>query len=204
MLQNRVTPYGDLIQTKARGAWTGTRGVIHNEQQQIVRPFKLKAWITCRLEFKGRQRKMMMPSRYTELFFLDEATAFAAGHRPCCECRREDFNLFKSAWLAGNQQYAFNKKTSIQQIDAVIHGERIRENHPKTSFEASLEDLPSGTFISLDKEAWLVGDKQIFKWSPFGYGKVMALPGKEKAEVLTPRSIVNAFKAGYAPQVNEV
>jgi len=201
MLQNRVTPFGDLIQTKARGAWTGTRGVIHNEQQQIIRPFKLKAWITCKLEFKGRQRQMMTPNRYTELFFLDEATAFAAGHRPCCECRREDYNQFKSAWLAGNPGYNFNNKTSIQQIDAVIHAERIDKQKSKVSFEAYVEDLPPGTFISLDNQPYLVWEKQLLLWSPFGYAKGIALPDKQKLTVLTPRSIVNTLKAGYRPQV---
>src|ERR1700730_14192737 len=101
-LQNRVDPFGRLIRTTARGAWMGNRGLIHNEYQQIVRTFRLKAWITCRLEFKGWYRKVMSPNRYTELFFLDEATAFSAGHRPCAECRREDFNRFKAAWLQGN------------------------------------------------------------------------------------------------------
>ena len=102
-MQNRVNPFGQIIETTARGLWMGTRGNIHNAERKIVRQFKLKAWITCRLEFKGRKRQMMMPNLYTELFFLDEATAFAAGHRPCCECRREDYNNFKAAWLKGNR-----------------------------------------------------------------------------------------------------
>jgi len=203
MLQNRVTPFGNLIQTKARGAWTGTRGVIHNERQQIVRPFKLKAWITCKLEFKGRQRQMMMPNRYTELFFLDEATAFAAGHRPCCECRREDYNQFKTAWLAGNPEYHFNHKTSIQEIDAILHEERISKDKSKVIFEANMKDLSDGTFIALGNEPYLIWKDQLFLWSPFGYGKGIALPNKETVTVLTPQSIVNALKAGYRPQVAE-
>src|ERR1700743_3660322 len=102
MLQNRVDPQGNIIKTTARGAWMGNRGQLHNEQRQIVRPFKLKAWLTCLLQFNGRKREVMSPQRYTELFFLDEATAFAAGHRPCFECRRKDYDLFKSFWLQGN------------------------------------------------------------------------------------------------------
>jgi hypothetical protein len=114
MLQNRVDPFGNLIKTRARGTWMGNRGVLHDDKQQLLRPFKLKAWLTCRLEFKGRKRQIMAPHRWTELFFLDEATAFAAGHRPCFECRRSDFNKFKSLWIKGNPEYNFDEKTPIQ------------------------------------------------------------------------------------------
>ena len=124
-LQNRVDPFGQLIRTTARGAWMGNRGLIHNEHQQIIRPFRLKAWITCVLEFKGRHREVMTPNLYTELFFLDEATAFSAGHRPCAECRRADFNLFKAAWVQGNPLYMYNMKTPIGEIDEIMHRERI-------------------------------------------------------------------------------
>src|ERR1700761_3400486 len=110
MLRNRVTPQGDIIKTPARGAWMGNRGVIHDEHKQIRRSFKLKAWITCLLQFKGRHREVMTPGRWTELFFFDEATAFSAGHRPCGECRRHDYRRFKAAWLEGNPQYAFTQK----------------------------------------------------------------------------------------------
>ncbi|HTJ10817.1 MAG TPA: hypothetical protein VL547_02270, partial [Dinghuibacter sp.] len=99
MLQNRVDPYGNIIFTPARGAWMGNRGLLHDAQQHIRRPFRLKAWIICVLQFKGRHRPVMAPGQYTELFFLDEATALSAGHRPCAECRREDFNRFKAAWI---------------------------------------------------------------------------------------------------------
>ncbi|MEO8821838.1 MAG: hypothetical protein ABI267_08810 [Ginsengibacter sp.] len=96
MLQNRVDPFGNIIKTTARGSWMGNRGILHNDQQQVLRPFKLKAWITCKLEFNGRKRPVMAPHRYTGLFFLDEATSFAAGHRPCFECRRQDYHKFKT------------------------------------------------------------------------------------------------------------
>ena len=96
-MQNRVNPFGEIIETKARGLWMGNRGHIHNDDRKIVRPFKLKAWIACKLEFKNRHREIMAHNLYTELFFLDEATAFAAGHRPCFECRRENAEKFKAA-----------------------------------------------------------------------------------------------------------
>ena len=128
MLQNRVDPFGQIIKTTAKGAWMGNRGILHNDEQQVLRPFKLKAWLTCNLQFRGRKRQVMAPNRYTELFFMDEATSFAAGHRPCFECRRIDYNHFKTLWLKGNPEYEFNEKTSIQKIDAILHQERMDKN----------------------------------------------------------------------------
>ncbi len=201
MLQNRVDPLGNLITTAARGNWTGTRGVLHNEQPQIVRPFKLKAWLTCKLEFKGRKRKVMSPDRYTELFFLDEATALAAGHRPCCECRREDFNRFKSLWLKGNPQYNFDGKVAIKKIDAVIHKERIDRNKSKVTFEESIHIIPNGSFVLVNDQPFLLFTGQLFLWSPYGYGQPIELPGTDKLTVLTPRSILNTLRQGYRPQI---
>jgi hypothetical protein len=201
MLQNRVDPFGQIIKTAARGHWMGTRGIVHDDHQTVVRPFKHKAWITCKLEFKGRKRKVMSPGRYTELFFLDEATAFAAGHRPCCECRRMDFARFKSFWLKGNPEYHFNEKTPIGEIDEIIHKERIDRNQSKIVHEGTIEDLPNGSFVSIDDHAYLVLHRLLFLWSPFGYEKEIAMPESRKLIILTPRSIVNAFRAGYVPQM---
>ena len=201
-LQNRVDPFGNLIKTAARGSWTGTRGILHNDEQQILRPFKLKTWLVCKLEFKGRKRKMMSPDRYTELFFLDEATAFAAGHRPCCECRRDDFNKFKSLWLKGNPVYNFHEKIAIKKIDSIIHEERINPDRSKITFEANSHNIPDGCFVAINNNPYLVLGGQLFLWTPFGYEKGMALPGIEKIIVLTPRSIVNTIKAGYLPQIS--
>lgn len=203
MLQNRVDPWGNIITTSARGAWMGNRGLLHDEHQTIRRPFKLKAWITCVLQFKGRHRKVMSPNRYTELFFLDEATSFAAGHRPCFECRREDAKRFKSCWVKGNPEYGFNEDTPIGEIDAILHRERITRRGEKVSYEASLRDLPDGTFIEWEGRACLVAGNENFPWSPFGYEKEHTLPGEKRVKVLTPRSIVNAIRAGYHPQIND-
>jgi hypothetical protein len=201
MLQNRVNPFGDIIKTEARGAWMGNRGVIHNHQQELVKPFKLKAWLICKLEFKGRKRPVMAPNQYTELFFMDEATAFAAGHRPCFECRRPDYDNFKSLWLKGNPEYGFNLKTSIQQIDEILHQERVDAAKAKVTFEAKPNELPNGSFIAHNQNAYLIWDGLMYQWSPFGYEKGIALPGADKVQVLTPKSSVNTFKAGYVPQV---
>lgn len=199
MLQNRVDPFGNLIRTTARGSWMGNRGVLHNDQQELLRPFKLKAWLTCRLEFKKRKRQVMAPNRYTELFFLDEATSFAAGHRPCCECRRDDFDKFKSLWLKGNPEYNFDEKTSIQKIDEVLHKERIDRNKAKITFEEDVDNIPDGSFVLFNDHAFLISDKLFFLWSPFGYDKGRSAPATGKLTVLTPKSIVNTFRAGYLP-----
>lgn len=201
MLPNRVDPFGNIITTKARGAWMGNRGLLHDEGQTILRPFKLKAWITCKLEFKGRQRPVMAPNRYTELFFLDEATAFAAGHRPCFECRREEAARFKTYWLQGNPEYGFHEKTPIGNIDQIIHQERIDRHQTKVTFEENTDNLPDGSFVLLNNAAFLVVDKLLYLWTPFGYEKEIPLPEVKNITVLTPRSILHAFRAGYIPQM---
>jgi hypothetical protein len=201
VLQNRVDPQGNIIVTSARGAWMGNRGQLHGAGKYILRPFKLKAWLICLLEFKGRARQVMSPNLYTELFFLDEATAFAAGHRPCCECRRKDYNLFKSFWFKGNPEYGFNEKTPIHKIDEILHEERIDRNGNKVTFTAPVKNLPDGTFIQIENQPYLVAEKKMFHWTSFGYEAGITLPVSENVCVLTPKSIVNTFQSGYLPQI---
>jgi hypothetical protein len=202
MLQNRVDPNGNIIKTPARGAWMGNRGVIHNLDKEIIRPFKLKAWISCLLQFKGWHRPVMAPNRYTELFFMDEATAFAAGHRPCAECRRDDFKKFKTLWIKGNPEYQFNEKTRISEIDDIIHKERIDSNYSKITYRENLHNLPNGAFVCYENEAYLVKDAKLYCWSPSGYKNVIDPPEAHQFEVLTPKSIVNTIQSGYLPQMS--
>ncbi|QTE37298.1 hypothetical protein J3L18_30055 [Mucilaginibacter gossypii] len=201
MLQNRVNPFGQLIKTTARGAWLGNRGVIHNEDKEIVRAFKIKAWITCALEFRGRHREIMQPDRWTELFFLDEATAFSAGHRPCFQCRYKDHQRFKEFWLKGNPQYGFDMKTPVAKIDDILQAERITADKSKVTYQEKLKALPNGTFVIYDGKSHLLKDNQLYLWSPAGYLKGIRLPNVDIITVLTPRSIVNMFSAGYVPQI---
>jgi len=202
MLQNRVNPFGQIIKTPERGAWLGNRGVIHNEHKEIVRSFKIKAWITCVLEFKGRHREIMQPNRWTELFFLDEATAFSAGHRPCFQCRYQDHQRFKALWLKGNPQYGFDMKTPVSKIDEILQTERIAADKSKVTYKESIKALPNGTFVIYNDQPYLLKDDQLYLWNPAGYEKGMALPNVNKLQVLTPRSFVNMFKAGYLPQMS--
>ena len=201
MLQNRVDPQGNIIKTSARGAWLGNRGQLHGDTRTILRPFKLKAWLICVLEFKNRHRQVMAPNLYTELFFFDEATAFAAGHRPCFECRRDDANRFKAAWLKGNPEYGFDHKVLIGKIDEIIHQERIDKKGRKVTFEAAIEDLPDGVFVQMNGESFLFGNRMTWHWTPFGYEQSAPLQASAKVTVLTPRSVVNAFRSGYRPQM---
>src|SRR5581483_1503003 len=142
-LQNRVDPFGALFRSPARGTFMGNRGgALHNEEREIVRQYKSRRWIACVLEFRGRRRTVMSPRRYTELFFLDEAVALAAGHRPCAECRRERFNAFKEAW----NTRSMGKQTSsmADEIDAELHPERIGRQREKITYETKLNSLPNG------------------------------------------------------------
>lgn len=200
-LQNRVDPFGNLINTPARGAWLGNRGVLHNEKREIIRPYKIKAWITCLLEFRGRHREIMTPNSWTELFFLDEATAFSAGHRPCFQCRYKDHLRFKEMWLKGNPQYGFNSRTSVVKIDEILHRERITAGKLKVAYQETLNNLPNGTFITYNNQPYLVNNGKLHPWSTTGYGTPISLSPNETVHVLTPRSIVNMLSAGYIPQM---
>jgi len=203
MRQNRVDPFGRFIITSARGSWMGNRGVIHHNEQ-IIKPFKHKAWITCALEFKGRKRNVMTPGRWTELFFLDEATAFAAGHRPCFECRRDAALKFKSCWIRGNPTYNFNMGTSINQIDEVIHSERIDKEQKKITHQYISSEIPEGTFILMNGNSYVFSNGRLLRWTAFGYEDDIAVPEVSTLTILTPRSILNAFRAGYIPQIKGV
>ena len=203
MLQNRVDPLGRIIKANARGSWMGNRGVIHNQYKEITHAFRHRAWITCALEFKGRKRVVMSPDRWTELFFLDEATAFAAGHRPCFECRREDAKKFKSCWIKGNPMHNFSMSTSINQIDEIIHRERIDNEKKKVMHQRPSSTIPDGTFILMNEDIFLFSKGRLHRWTPFGYENNIAVPEDFMLTVLTPDSIVNSFCAGYVPQIME-
>ena len=201
-LQNRVDPWGRLIAVDARGAWLGNRGILHNENKEIIARWKHKSWVVCQLAFKGRRRQIFGPNSYSELFFLDEATAFSAGHRPCAECRRERYSEFKEAWQDANG--ASSLEIVIGQIDEQLHMERIASGGETSSHCMEFRDLPFGAFIERNNEAYLYCQMKLRKWSPSGYIEVEALPmSDEVVKVLTPLSIVQMYKNGFTPQVHE-
>lgn len=173
-------------------------GVLHNEQKETVRPYKSRRWITCVLEFKGRHRVVMAPNRYTELFFLDEAVAFAAGHRPCAECRRERFNAFRYAWQLSHKQ---QHPPSADEMDFELHSARINRRK-KVTYQAPLRSLPDGCFVEIGGNPYLVLDGSLFSWTPARYTKSPRLSGNPALTVLTPAPIVECFRMGYQPQVH--
>lgn len=195
-LQNRVTPSGEIVALAGRGLLTGNRGVLHDEHKQIIRVTQVKRWIACRLEYKGIRRSIMKPRSWTELFFLDEATAFAAGHRPCAECRREDYKRFRALW-----EQRFGKALTVDEIDAVLHSQRL-DGRAKRTYRANLLALPDGTFVRIDDAAHIVWRGELAAWSDTGYTKRRAIGGPLEVEVLTPASIVEIFRAGYVPAVH--
>src|SRR5690606_13288265 len=205
--QNRVTPDGQIIATPARGTFMGNRGILHNDQQEIVKPFAHKAWIICQLRFKGRRRALIQAGNYTELFFLDEVTALAAGHRPCFECRRAAAEAFRNAWLAGNPQFGLGDSVKVGEMDVVLHAERLTEAHyvkdrKKRTYTAVMQTLPNGTFIWWQERPYLVWHDALLPWTPAGY-EALVSRREGPVVVLTPPSIVAALAHGYVPAVHE-
>jgi hypothetical protein len=193
-LQNRVTPTGDIIATAHRGLFTGNRGIIHDPATKtLTRRWANKAWLTCVCEFRGRRRQVMGGRSWTELFFLDEATALAAGHRPCFFCRREDANRFCAAWDAGNG----TTKVLARDIDPVLHRERFANGKKLHPLPMRLEQLPDGAMVQSGDDSFLMAQGRAYLWSPAGYTKATRSPNH--AMLLTPPSIVRVLSAGYRP-----
>jgi hypothetical protein len=197
-LQNRVTPLGELIATPERGLVYGNRGCLHDEQGNIRRRYATRRWIACRLCFRGRRRSpLMAPGKFTELFFLDEATALAAGHRPCAECRRSDYNRFSELWSALHPD-----QTGADAIDAQLHAERLGHgNRERRLHNAPYGELPDGTFVLEGAQPLLVMPDRLLKWSPGGYGDGRPRPRNGRATVITPPSLVAILCSGWSPSV---
>jgi len=192
-LQNRVNPFGDLFATPARGALFGNRGgKFHRDDKTLgSRRWASRQWICCVLNFKGRQRNVW-GRYYTELFFLDEVTALAAGHRPCFECRRQDAERF-AVLFSGKKQRA-----SADAMDRVLHAERL-DGKAKRIHRRSLDSLPDGAMVALDGEVFAVRDKHLLPWTPSGYSASKPRPRILEVDVLTPPSILSVLGRGYAP-----
>jgi hypothetical protein len=189
-LQNRVTPLGELIAHPARGLVYGNRGCLHDAQGRIRRRPPTRRWIACRLEFRGWQRgPLQQPGRFTELFFLDEATAFAAGHRPCALCRRADYTRF----------LAVADAPGADAIDARLQAERC-DGAVRRLHAAALEDLPDGTFVLVAGEPWLLRGDVRLRWSPAGY-TTRAPRGAGSATLITPPTLVDVLRTGWEPLV---
>jgi hypothetical protein len=195
-LQNRVTPLGELVADPARGLVYGNRGCLHDAERRIRRRYQGRRWIACRLRFRDRRRTaLMQPGRYTELFFLDEATALAAGHRPCAECRREDYVRFCALWddLHG--------ETGATAIDERLHAERVdAATRARRLHDAAFEGLPDGAFVLHRERPALVLNAELRPWSPAGYLEPVPRPDG-RSPVITPPSLVAILRAGWQSSV---
>lgn len=202
-LQNRVRPDGEIVATPARGLMMGNRGgCFHRDDRTLGRThWASRQWICCVLAFKGRRRALMQPHRYTELFFLDEATALAAGHRPCFECRRADATRFAALWAESQHLPA---SPSAPDMDRVLHQERLGPDRRKRQFKARIGSLPDGVFLRLpsDDACYLVAGKRLLPWTFAGYGPPRQPPPTGDVHVLTPASIVAVLSAGYRPMLH--
>jgi hypothetical protein len=192
--QNRVTPFSELIATPERGLVYGNRGCLHDAGGRVSRYHNGRRWIACRLRFRDRHRApLMQPGRFTELFFLDEATAFAAGHRPCALCRREDYDRFIAL---------FPGPAGADPIDAQLHAERLCGLRVRRLHDAGFAELPDGAFVAgADGGSWLVLGRELLLWTPGGYATRVARPAAGNARVLTPPSLVAVLRAGWSGAV---
>jgi hypothetical protein len=196
-LRNRATPQQEVIAHPARGLVYANRGVLVNARGEVCRRWGVRRWIACRLEFKGRRRRpLMAPGRFTELFFLDEATAFAAGHRPCGECRYEDYRHFCAIW-----QRLHRGQIGADAMDEQLHGERVDPaTRQQRRHAMPFDGLPDGTFVLCDERPWLVRGDALLEWTPAGYdAERRTRPRGETAVVLTPPSLVGVLRSGWAP-----
>jgi hypothetical protein len=197
--QNRVTPWGTIEALSGRGDLTGNRGGrLHDDDGNLVRAHTDRRWISCQLEFKDRRKPVMGEGTYSSLFFLDEAAALAAGHRPCFECRRPDAERFLVAWRVSQP------KDALADVDRTLHAERLSGRWPnqrKVTYRAPCSTLPTGAYVEWSDEAWVVSNDHLLSWTPDAYIRRRRRP-QEEVTVLTPPSLVQAIRDGFEPAIH--
>ena len=193
--QNRVTPYGELAAVADRGMFWGNRGQLLDARGGLARYSRGRLWLICVLQFKGRRRTQWQPGRLTELYFLDEATGLAAGHRPCGECRYHRYQEFKRAWAQAHP----GESVSAAAMDARLHADRLAGPGVRRTYQAPLAGLPDGTMIELAGRPWLVLGPRLLAWTHGGYREQRPRSRGARASVLTPRATVAVLDAGYQP-----
>jgi len=201
-LQNRVTPLGAIVANPARGAWTGNRGALAKADGSLgPSRWKIKAWITCVLHWKNNKQPLMKPRTWTPLFFLDEATALAAGHRPCAYCRRDPFTSYAMATRPAGRA----ERLRAPDIDARLHIERLEgTSRRKRLHHMQIDDAPNGTmYLADDDRVYLIEDDTVLPWSFSGYGPKVLRPKGIHIHVLTPPLTLLALRNGYPVQIDE-
>lgn len=192
-LQNRVHVSGIIVSDDSRGLLMGNRGCLHNLQKQVVKNYQLKRWIYCTLQYYGNRRPVMSPNRYTELFFMDEFTALAAGHRPCAQCQAKKYQSFKTFWQVANEMGS----VSTQAMDNFIHTERTQNK--ETLY--TLVDLPNGVMVKQKENYYLLYNNQLYLWSFKGYSQSSAYNTTDLFALITPVSVMKTIKAGFSVDV---
>ncbi|SDI25505.1 hypothetical protein [Aliiruegeria lutimaris] len=196
--QNRVLPTGEIVALTERGGFMGNRGVLHDDAGRLgTRRWTHRRWICCRLSFRGRQRQVMAPGAYTELFFLDEAVALAAGHRPCAECRRAAYDAYRAAWERAHGQAA-----RADEIDRELHRDRLLPNRGQRRLTAEAGRLPDGTFILHCGRPVLLTAGRAYSFCPGGYEVTERPSPRTPVKVLTPASSLAVLAAGYHPELH--
>lgn len=180
----------------------GNRGILHSDDQKVVKPWARKAWVTCLLTSDGVRRIPFSKGNYSELFFLDEATSLAAGHRPCNSCRPEKFDDFKRLWLSANEHEAREGFVPIGLVDRSLHEERALPGGGKQTYDAAISELAPWSMFEHDKAAYLIWKTRLLRWSFSGYTPAPSLDDRTIVRVLTPKSIVRMFAMGYAPDIH--
>ncbi|AKU15012.1 hypothetical protein [Luteipulveratus mongoliensis] len=197
-MRNRVTPLGEIVAIPLRGDWLGNRGILHNGRD-IVRTHASALWIICTLSHKDWRLPQWQPHHFTVLFFHDEAVALAAGHRPCALCRREDYNAYRDAWT----QALDVRRPLATEMDRRLHGERnYRGTSRRRWHPADWADLPTGAFVRMEEQPYLVLDDAIVPWTRQGYGVARPRPAHGDVELVTPPSTIAALRGGYTPQIH--
>ena len=200
-LQNRVTPEGEIIATPARGTMMGNRGgCLHGPDKKLGRRrWVTRQWICCELLFRDRHREVMAPGRYTELFFLEEASALAAGHRPCFECRRGDALAFAKLWAQAEGRAG---RADAAHMDAVLHAERLVAGGAKRVSKWPVGELPTGSIVRLAGQPHLVAGGELRPWTPEGYLAPVSADAERMVEVLTPATVVKLLRLGLQPRLH--
>lgn len=199
--QNRIDPFGCFHAVSSRGNLMGNRGILHDSDHTITRTHAHQNWVTCALSFKDRRRTIMSPGKYTELFFLDEAIALAAGHRPCAECRRERYREFTDCWRQAHGDPETGR-TLPQTIDKMLHVARIDRQRRKVTFSAHVDDLPDGTIFADDDKGVLIWNERQMVWGFGGY-TLRDAPVTGIVRVLTPMPAVEVLRLGYKLEIHE-
>ncbi len=200
-LQNRVTPFSSIEAVPDRGMFTGNRGCIHDDHRTLRKQrWTNPRWIVCVLDYKGMRREVMKPHRWTELFFLDEAVAFSAGHRPCAFCRYQAYRSFIDRW-----SLVSGRAARADGLDTALHRERVARIYGQKQWHLPVGELPDGAFVrrpEMPTAAWLKLNGQMLEWSHAGYVRAERWPDTEVVEVLTPPSTLTVLRAGYRPALH--